>query len=143
MFLVTDLVGLRIATEIIMELTIKSILDKYPTLTKDYKINLYDEYLLKDDNLMVFEKVKEGIYTGHYFFNSRGRAAIEVAQLLVQKAFSSFAEVIQGLTPINQKGAKWLTLKLGAKSYGIVETINGPCELFIMTKDEWRKKWDF
>ena len=122
-------------------MTLSEILEKFPKYTEGYFINTDDKYLLHGENLMVFEKVSSGVYTGHYFFEVKGRAALETAQILVTRAFNSFAEVIQGVTPDKEKGAKWLTRQLGAKSYGTIQTINGPCELFIMTKDQWRNKW--
>jgi hypothetical protein len=48
-------------------------------------------------------------------------------------------EVIEGLSPLGKLGARWLNRKLGFKSHGVVDTVSGPCEIVIMTKNEWRQ----
>lgn len=120
---------------------VKEILAKYPLYTEGYLVNDNDKYLIEGDNLMLFEKVSDGKYQGHFFFEDRGAKAFATALLLLDKAFSSFATIIQGLSPISHSGSKWLAKKVGGTSYGIIQTINGPCELFIMTKAQWRDKW--
>lgn len=105
----------------------------------------YPEYWLADEDnialidgedVALFEYVRDGVYFGHYFFKSRGKDAVTTAQRFLKEAFAKM-EVIQGLTPLTHLGARWLNKRLGFKSYGVIKTPTGPCELLIMTKDEW------
>lgn len=100
-------------------------------------IALLNEY--GDMNLFQFQT--EGTYIGHFFYQSRGKQALESAKKMLRYIFSlPSVDVIIGLTPVEKLGAKWLTRKLGFKSYGEVETLPGLCELFIMTKAEYEQK---
>lgn len=96
---------------------------------------------LTNDNgdIALFERELPGIVTGHYFFHSRGREALNAAVEMLKEAFTGDfdIELIRGLTPTDNLGALWMNKKLGFKSYGKVETLAGPCELVILTKKEW------
>lgn len=91
-------------------------------------------------NFTLFEKSEDGIYTGHYFFGTaRGKEALSVAQEFLNYLFTNYnIGVVRGFTPLEKLGARWLSRKLGFKGYGVVSTLNGPCELFILTKQEWK-----
>jgi len=93
----------------------------------------------EDKDVALFEREIPGIVTGHYFFVSRGRAAVRVAKEMLKEAFTKDYDikVIRGLTPLQKLGARWMNKQLGFKSYGVVNTIAGPCELVILTKEEW------
>jgi hypothetical protein len=81
-----------------------------------------------------------GFYNLHWFFESRGRAAIKQAHAMMDKFFKDFdVSVVRGLTPIDIKPARWLARQIGFKSYGTVEYPDGPYELFIMTKQEFKE----
>lgn len=89
-----------------------------------------------EGNFNLLEYVKPGMYTGHVFYVSRGKKAIELMKEALDKTFSEYpVEVIVGLTPIEKVGARWLSRKVGFKGHGIIKTIIGPCEVFIMTKE--------
>ena len=90
------------------------------------------------NNVALFEYNYPGVYTGHYFFFSRGKEAIDVATDILKTTFTKYpVEAIRGITPLKHLGARWMTKKLGFKSYGIVHTPNGPEELFVLTRKEW------
>ena len=76
---------------------------------------------------------------GHYFFKSRGKSAITIAQEMLKEIFSGKydVEVIVGLTPVEHKGAIWLNSRLGFKSYGDIDTEAGLCRFVLLTKQEW------
>lgn len=103
-----------------------------------------DTWLLIPENLMItdgkgnvslFELGSDGIYTGHYFFVVRGKAALSLAREMVTFFFDNTeAKAIRGLTPLQKLGARWMSRQLGFKGHGVVNTENGPCELFILTK---------
>ena len=111
----------------------------------------YPREWLKDDNnialtnsnndFALFEHI-DGLYTGHYFFNSRGKEAVKAATDMLDEIFSDTysVNVIRGLSPLQELGARWLNRKLGFTSHGVVQTKAGPCELVILTKQEWNNK---
>lgn len=90
-----------------------------------------------DGDFGLFELIKPGVYYGHYFFKSRGKEAVKVSKEFLEEAFGEFAEVIVGLTPSNNKAAKWMSRHIGFTSHGEIETDQGPHELFILTKKEY------
>lgn len=105
---------------------------------KEFVENRDNVCLLKGGDLSLFEKVSESLYEGHYFFESRGKEALRVAQEMLAYFIQKFEpQAIKGLTPLEHLGARWLSRKLGFKGYGVVQTPVGPCELFILTKKDW------
>lgn len=96
-----------------------------------------------NEDLALFENQTNlgGVVCGHYFFNSRGKQAIQAAQEFLKEIFSGEypVEIITGLTPIDHKGALWMNRRLGFKSHGQVSTVIGPCEFVILTKQQWEE----
>jgi len=92
--------------------------------------------LLAEDNLALFEYQKEGVYTGHYFFKVKGKEAVTLAKEALHVIFRE-VKVIIGLTPVDNKAARWMSRHLGFKSQGVVQTYVGDMELFSMTKQDW------
>lgn len=88
-------------------------------------------------NVSLFERGSDGVYTGHYFFVVRGKAALVLAREMLSCFWEeSGAKAIRGLTPLTNLGARWMSRQLGFKSYGIVCRDDGPCELFILIRNE-------
>ena len=88
-----------------------------------------------EGNYNLFEYEMEGVYTGHTFYTKRGRAALDLGKEVLDYVFSlPEVRVIRGLTPLHKTGARWFSRKLGFQSYGVVRTVAGPCELFILDK---------
>lgn len=107
-------------------------LDPEAWLLDDRNIALADE----DGNVNLLEYVKPGVYAGHVFYQARGKDAVKLMQVALEKTFSEYpVEVIVGLTPIEKVGARWLSRRVGFKGQGIIKTVIGPCEVFIMTKE--------
>lgn len=106
--------------------------------------NLNNICLKEYDNLSLFEFESPGVYSGHYFFNSaRGRSAKDLAEKMLEEMFSGIyadVRIIKGLTPTRKAGARWMNKQLGFKSYGVIETCVEPCELVILTKEEWLER---
>jgi hypothetical protein len=91
-----------------------------------------------DVNLFQFQA--DGVYIGHFFYVSRGREALRVARDMLARIMTyDEVKVIIGLTPVEKLGAKWLTRKLGFKSYGEVDTVPGRCEMFVLSRMEYEK----
>ena len=93
----------------------------------------------KQDNVALFEPIEGHRYQGHYYFIERGRGALDAGKRFLEELFIQYPhiQVLQGLTPVDQKGARWLSRQLGFKSYGVEDTIAGPAELFILTRAEY------
>lgn len=95
----------------------------------------------EDGDVALFERQYLAPHTvcGHYFFHSRGPKAAKAAVALLAEAFTGpyNIDVIVGLTPLNKKGALRMNEFLGFKSNGQIETVIGPCEFVMLTKQEW------
>jgi hypothetical protein len=113
-------------------------LDPEQWLNDENNVALTDE----DGNVSMFERNEPGVVTGHYFFFCRGRAAIKLSHEMLREIFTGpyDVEVIRGLTPIDHKGALWMSRHVGFKEYGTIPTEVGPCALFILTKNEYLKE---
>jgi hypothetical protein len=67
----------------------------------------------------------EGVFKGHYFFQSRGAEAVKAAKEFLSEAFSEYdIHRLMGFTQVSKKGAMWITRHLGFTPLGI-ENING------------------
>lgn len=87
-------------------------------------------------NIALFEATKvKSVALGHYFFSSRGKQALEKGKQFIDFLFdNSRFTIIQGLTPVFNKPARWMSRQLGFQSIAIINTPNGECELFHKTK---------
>lgn len=117
----------------------------YPKEFK-YDIETFDfEDWLSGNNIMYVEGDSVGLlsfeypgfYTGHWFFQVRGREALNLATEMLNDLFKNYdAKVVRGITPIyNQKAIRAAKL-LGFKSHGIVSYPDGDCELLTLTKED-------
>lgn len=90
-------------------------------------------------DMSLFEKGIKDIYTGHYYFKSRGREAVKAGKEFLDNLFNSCynISVITGLVPITHLGARWMSRQIGLKSYGIEHVGEKPYEMFIITKKEF------
>lgn len=82
------------------------------------------------------------IYSGHYFFKSRGRRAITSARGFIDELFNSCynISVLMGMTPLERKDARWLTRQVGFTPHGVEEIGGKEYELFILTKKEFNNE---
>ena len=118
--------------------------------TKEFQYD-FDPYEWVDDrnnialvnekgDLNLFQYERPGVYIGHFFYVSRGKEALRTAREMLEAVFSlPEVDAITGLTPEDKLGAKWLTRKLGFKSFGDINTVAGLCELFILTRSDYMK----
>lgn len=93
-------------------------------------------------DIALFEKGIKHIYTGHYYFKSRGRQAITSGKAFLDELLNSCynISIVTGLCPLEHLGARWLTRQLGFTSHGVVDYIdNKHYELFILTKEEFNQ----
>lgn len=95
----------------------------------------------KHGDIVLFEYglLEHKVYSGHYFFKSRGRQAIQSARDFLDEIFNSCynISILMGFTPLKHKAARWLTRQVGFTSYGIEEVHGKEYELFILTKKEF------
>lgn len=101
-----------------------------------------DNIVLQNDrgDLGIFERGVAGYYSAHYWFKSRGRAAITAGTEFLDEIFNSCYNitVMTGFIPLTHLGARWLTRRLGLKSYGVIHGLGPlPDEMFIITRDEF------
>ena len=121
---------------------------------KDYRYMTGDgdlgEWLLNEDhyafmdevgNLGIIRKDRDGLFDSHIFFKSRGREAYKKAVDMMMNAFDNYdVKIMRGYTPLYNKAARWMNRQLGYTSYGPLPDLDPPCELFIVTKDEFYTK---
>jgi hypothetical protein len=96
--------------------------------------------LLNDKgDLALFEPGVKHIYSGHYFFKSRGKEAIKSAKEFLDTLFNTCynIDMVMGLVPVEKLGAKWITRRLGFTSCGPIEHNGLHYEQFILTKKEF------
>jgi hypothetical protein len=84
------------------------------------------------------------VYSGHYYFKSRGRDAIKAAKGFLDELFNSCynIHVLIGLVPVERKEVKWLTRRVGFTSHGLEEIHGQQYELFIITRDEFNSRFE-
>lgn len=127
---------------------LSGVLNKYPDIVgeafnpHEWLDNDNNVALVSDDNFGLFEFEYPGVYTGHYFFGTaRGKEAFELSRKMLNEIFVNHgAQAIRGLVPMNKRGSAFMTRKLGFTSHDVLETTVGPCELFVMTLDEFYSK---
>lgn len=98
--------------------------------------------LVNDKNdLALFEPGIKHVYSGHYYFQSRGRGAIDSGTKFLDELFNSCynISILTGFVPINYLAAKWLSRRLGFTAYDIVDINDQQYQLFILTKEEFNK----
>lgn len=109
----------------------------------------FEGWLANQDNIMLVEGKNvgllsweyDGVYTGHYFFNSKGKNHLDLARRMVLEAIINHgARLFRGLTPTYNRKALIFNRKLGMKSHGVLETNTGPHELFTMTAEEFLER---
>lgn len=96
-------------------------------------------------DVAIFERFYENetAVFGHYFFKSRGRAAITAGKEFLQEIFTGpyNVQTVMGLTPVDHKAALWMNRQLGFKETGeILPHRLGEVKMVILTKEEWSNK---
>lgn len=98
-----------------------------------------DNYAYTDgENVGLVEKSSDGVHTAHYFFVVRGKAAKRLAIEMLDNFFNTTdVNLLRGLTPLPKVGARWMNRQVGFKAAGVVQTFIGPCELFVLSKQDF------
>jgi hypothetical protein len=118
-------------------------------LSSEHKVDAID-WVSKPENIVLqnnkgdlalFEIGVKKVYSGHYYFKSRGKQAIQSAKEFLDELFNSCYNIIilMGLVPDEKKHVKWLSRQVGFKSYGKTNIDEKIYEMFIITKEEFNK----
>ena len=98
--------------------------------------------ILTDNNkdFALFEFEYNKVYFGHIFCrDKKGKDAIDFSIKVLTHMFDNYAEVINGLVPIENRHVTIMMRKLGFKFYGVINTEAGLMTHLILTKKEWRE----
>lgn len=102
-------------------------------------VNIVFENEVGDLALFEYGFPTKKVYSGHYFFQSRGRQAVKAAKDFLDELFKPCynIHILMGLVPADNLAAKWMTRRVGFKDYGPEEIDGKQYELFIITKKEF------
>lgn len=104
----------------------------------DWLANEHNVPIVQDSDVALFDYESNGIYQVHFLFSSRGRKAIDRAKAAFTLMFDRYgADLIMGMVPEMRRDVKLLARWAGGKFVGKRETVNGPCELFILSREMW------
>lgn len=96
--------------------------------------------IFDNGDVALFDHEDEGTYEVHFLFESRGRLAIEHAKESFRRMFEDHeATLIFGLVPDFRRDVKLLARWAGGRSRGARNTVNGVCELFVLSDAMWKK----
>lgn len=100
---------------------------------KEWLDNRDNIALYESGHLAMFEYEYSGVYTGHVF-----SGGFDFGPRALRFLFDTEpVEAIRGVVPEWHRPSRLYVRKLGFKSYGVIETVEGPHELFILTKEEF------
>lgn len=81
-----------------------------------------------------------GMYTLHWFMKSRGKDVLKVGKAMLEKLFSEHdIKVLRGVTPVENRPARFLAKRFGFKTISIEEFLDGPNELMLLTKEDFNQ----
>lgn len=90
-------------------------------------------------DIALFDYEGDDVYQVHFLFQSRGRKAIEHARESFKIMFTEHgASLIMGLVPEFRRDVALLARWAGGNSAGMRPTSDGPCELFVLSKFQWK-----
>lgn len=95
--------------------------------------------IVKDHDVTLFDDEGGAAYQIHILYQSSGRKAIGRAKDAFCEMFQKHhAGLIFGMVPVFQKHVKLIARWAGMKSVGIRATPEGPCELFVLSREMWK-----
>lgn len=90
-------------------------------------------------DVVLFDDEGDGIYSIHVLYKGRGRTAIEHSREAISRMFEEHgATLIMGMVPVFRRDVKLLARWTGMRSAGIRSTSHGDCELFVISKAQWK-----
>ncbi len=97
----------------------------------DWVANPLNVALFYGDDMALFDYITPGHYEGHFFFQSRGKEAVEVAKILTQKMFEHGALMIVGYVPFINRRAGVIAHAAGYHYAGNKMTEHGPVRVYL------------
>jgi hypothetical protein len=92
-------------------------------------------------DIALFDDEGDGKYQIHVLFVSRGKAAVASVRESFRQMFENYgAELVFGLVPNFRRDVKMLARWVGMKFVRMRETSDGPCELFVLSKEMWSRQ---
>lgn len=96
-----------------------------------------------NNDIALFDDEGDDTYQVHFLFQSRGRKAIEHARESFRRMFVDHGcKLIFGLVPRtpehDRRDVALLARWAGGRSVGMRDTPEGPCELFVLSKAQWK-----
>lgn len=97
--------------------------------------------VISGDNVGLATYDYPGVYTVHWYYEVRGRQAIELAKEMCSVMFTDYgAETLRGIIKKRLKASRWATRQVGFKSIGFTTDAHGEeCEVLCATKDNFLK----
>ena len=97
---------------------------------------------VEDNNVGLAVCDYNGLYTVHWYFEKRGREAINLAKQMIANLFVNYgAKAVRGLIKEHMKASRWACRQVGLKSLGFITFADGDVnEIFAATKDEFLKE---
>lgn len=96
--------------------------------------------LTEGDNVGLATFEYPGVYNTHWFFEVRGRKALDLGRAMLDYLFKNTdAKAVRGMIDTDLPASQWAARQIGWKSYGVMDTVTGEYELFCMTKDDFYK----
>lgn len=90
-------------------------------------------------NITLFDWCGDDTFEVHFLFEQRGRLGIIAAREAFRRMFLDHgAKLIYGLTPVGMRHALIFARWTGGRSAGIRQTADGPCELFVLPRENWK-----
>jgi len=88
----------------------------------------------------LFQQCPGEVYDTHWLFVARGREALDLATDMMAAMFDLWGAVaLKGMIPADRRASRWFTRKLGCRSLGMIETVKGPAELFMLARDDFER----
>lgn len=98
-----------------------------------------------DGDITLFDNERNGVYSIHVLYRSRGRKAVERAKEAIRTMFVEHGAVlIMGMVPAFRRDVKWLARQVGMRSAGYRYASEGPglpdvkFELFVLSRFQWK-----
>lgn len=92
-----------------------------------------------NEDVILFDDEGGGIYQVHVLLKSRGRKAIERIRRAFFTMFAAHdASLIFGMAPVIRPEVSMMARWVGMRSSGLRPTAYGDCELFVLSKAQWK-----
>ena len=90
-------------------------------------------------DVALFDNEGDGVFEVHFLFESRGRVAIDHAREAFRQMFTEHhAKLIFGMVPDFRRDVKMLARWAGGKCVGTRNTLEGVCELYVLSYEMWK-----